>query len=227
MLLDQFNSLSSASLEFDRIHLEGIWKSGDKELNLNKIFKALKPAGSFEISGYCCDEQNKSILNATKLVFLLKLAGFKEISVEKEELTQDDQLDPELSDLNLPIKKFLLKATRGLQQQQKTVLNEKVKNSTGGSDDCELGNGGENKKKACKNCSCGRASLQSDSTDDASNTFKLVVNENNEIDTSQYKSNCGSCSLGDECRCAGCPFVGLPAFKPGEILKLDLTKIDK
>uniref|UniRef100_A0A2K5E2S9 Anamorsin n=1 Tax=Aotus nancymaae TaxID=37293 RepID=A0A2K5E2S9_AOTNA len=47
------------------------------------------------------------------------------------------------------------------------------------------------KRKACKNCPCGLMS-------------------------SQPKLACGNCYLGDAFRCASCPYLGVPAFKPGE-----------
>lgn len=58
-------------------------------------------------------------------------------------------------------------------------------------------------KKACANCTCGRAEGK-------------VTKLTKEMIENPQTGGCGSCSLGDAFRCAGCPYRGLPAFKPGE-----------
>ncbi|VVC28739.1 Anamorsin [Cinara cedri] len=72
------------------------------------------------------------------------------------------------------------------------------------------------KAKACKDCSCGLAeeldAMRSKS--ETSETSKPLP------DTSNAKSSCGSCYLGDAFRCASCPYLGMPAFKPGEKVQL-------
>ncbi len=71
-------------------------------------------------------------------------------------------------------------------------------------DDCDLIAG---VRKACANCSCGRADAE------AMSKPSPVAVEN---------SACGSCYLGDAFRCAGCPSRGLPPFKPGQKVTISL-----
>jgi hypothetical protein len=69
------------------------------------------------------------------------------------------------------------------------------------------------KPKACANCSCGRKELED----------KMGAEEaKKNLEEGGVRSSCGSCYLGDAYRCAGCPYRGQPAFKPGEKVTLDV-----
>ncbi|RCK59456.1 Fe-S cluster assembly protein DRE2 [Candida viswanathii] len=114
---------------------------------------------------------------------------------------------------------------------------------------CELPNG-KKRKKACKDCTCGLkeleeeeirsqgrlqdkvlANLAQSATLEAmkieerlkNNKIKFTEEDLSEIDftVAGKTGGCGLCSLGDAFRCDGCPYLGLPPFKPGEVVRID------
>ncbi|KAH7930277.1 DUF689-domain-containing protein [Leucogyrophana mollusca] len=97
------------------------------------------------------------------------------------------------------------------------------------------------RKKACKNCTCGLAELEAEELEQS----KVVVLDGSEggqaVEVGQSEkerllsaakaapkatSSCGSCFLGDAFRCASCPYLGLPAFNPGEKVEIDFGMDD-
>ena len=68
-------------------------------------------------------------------------------------------------------------------------------------------------RSPCANCTCGRREA-----------LDAEVAGAEAAGAPPPKSACGNCGKGDAFRCAGCPYLGKPAFKAGEeSLVLDLT----
>ncbi len=117
-------------------------------------------------------------------------------------------------------KKWVLEADDlDLDDEDALLANEKfqvnVQKAAKPASDCGVGNGPA--KKACKDCTCGLAEEIAAAEKSASENNAVKVSS-----TGAVKSACGSCYLGDAFRCSTCPYLGMPAFKPGEKVKLDL-----
>ncbi|KAK5778475.1 electron carrier DRE2 PWA37_000269 [Arxiozyma heterogenica] len=89
------------------------------------------------------------------------------------------------------------------------------------------------KKKACKDCTCGMKEEEEQEVNrirsQQEKVIKFTEDELTEIDFTidgKKVGGCGSCSLGDAFRCSGCPYLGLPAFKPGEVINLNSISDD-
>ncbi|KAJ2161328.1 electron carrier [Coemansia sp. RSA 552] len=76
------------------------------------------------------------------------------------------------------------------------------------------------RRKACKNCTCGLAEGRIVDEDAECGPAAKPRKPRKPVDTVNVKSSCGSCSLGDAFRCSSCPYLGMPAFKPGEKVAL-------
>ena len=72
-------------------------------------------------------------------------------------------------------------------------------------------------REPCADCTCGRADAKK--TGGGGADTAAATSADGKVKT----SSCGKCGLGDAFRCASCPYLGKPAFKPGEEhLVLDL-----
>lgn len=107
---------------------------------------------------------------------------------------------------------------------------------------CEpVSSGAPRRKKACKGCTCGLADLEAEELSkskvvvldgaESGQTMEVSQSEKDRLVAAaaaapKATSSCGSCYLGDAFRCSSCPYRGLPAFKPGEKVEIDLGMDD-
>lgn len=187
-------------------------------------FKKLSPTqatvGLTDTSASNTDEENDDA-NSKRKLQETKLAYFSESDDEDEEdqIIDENNLISEVRTANLVVPKK-----------------------------CELPNG-KKRRKACKDCTCGLKEIEAKETSDKltlqnsilnqmvqlanleamkieekmKNAVKFDDNDLAEIDftVEGKRGGCSSCSLGDAFRCDGCPYLGLPPFKPGEVVSID------
>jgi hypothetical protein len=186
----------------------------DKTLDIFfEVFRILKPEGKFY-----CFSSDRTFEISEKLSSNLTIAGFADTTI-----TQDGNDAVFIS--SKP--NWESGATQGISLKKKAnvdwsnnnndelmdasdLLSEQdlIKPDLSSVSDCKTA------KKACANCSCGRAEME---TQDSIKKQKVTLEM---LENPGVGSSCGSCGLGDAFRCAGCPYAGLPAFKEGEKIVL-------
>jgi len=218
-----------------------------QQVSLHNLYSILKPGGSLKIH-----TASQEVSNGSTFKDLYTIAGFKEegsessgvislkkpdwagkgvatlkkkngaqdststVKVSAGENNQAKQVEaekPEAKKAN-PFAKFKIDNTDDskLINEENLLQNEQGYKNLGQAEDCST------KPKACANCSCGRAEQEAKEEANAS------ANIQKKIETGKVTSSCGNCYLGDAFRCGSCPYKGLPAFKPGDKVKLDLSK---
>lgn len=108
--------------------------------------------------------------------------------------------------------------------------------------DCDV----KKTRKACKNCTCGLREVLLEEADDLpaalgaksqpggramSGVDRKLANGERKSDvqvvsTGAVTSSCGSCYLGDAFRCSSCPYLGMPAFEPGQKVQIPSSMMD-
>ncbi|KAF2349078.1 Anamorsin [Trinorchestia longiramus] len=185
---------------------------------LSEILRVLKPSGQLVVASS----------NVDSVASNLRLSGFADVRVVGNLNLTDEQKavsDAVVKEIAAIKPDFELGSSMPLSFASNAVTSDeladpddllteddKVKPDAASLKVC----GTTGQRKACKNCSCGlKEELESE--DQAAK----------DVAKKDFKSSCGNCFLGDAFRCASCPYAGMPAFKPGEKVKLmDSTLLD-
>ncbi|KAJ8910782.1 hypothetical protein NQ315_015123 [Exocentrus adspersus] len=173
-----------------------------------KLLQILKPGGRIIMS---------NISDAVKLKFQLSTNGFMNIQISDDNVNAIRPLFEVGSSTSLNLPKRSMGAIWKLDDNEDDDVETIDPDDLLDEEDLKKPDisslrvcGTTGKRKACKDCSCGLAEeLASEAK-----AGKVV----NTIDAP--KSSCGSCYLGDAFRCATCPYLGMPAFKPGDKIQL-------
>ncbi|KAH9599908.1 Anamorsin [Trypanosoma melophagium] len=103
---------------------------------------------------------------------------------------------------------FSLKTRQPIDEDALLTEEDRLEKEATKGEDCTT------RRRACKNCTCGRAQLEQQQ--------QQGIN----VDVQMPPGGCGNCAKGDAFRCATCPFLGKPAFDNTSDGKVKLNLMD-
>ncbi|KAG6408246.1 hypothetical protein SASPL_131250 [Salvia splendens] len=211
LIITQATSESLTSLESSSINdVVSLCKTLEfpSDQLLGNISRVLKPGGTvlFYLDSQTAVEQMKN----SSLERDLFLAGFLDIDRESfgvkcKKPSWKIGSSFALKKTSQVLPKVQINDDEDLIDEDSLLTEEDLKKPQLPSSDCEVGI----TRKACKNCSCGRAE------EEEKVKLGLTMDQIN-----NPQSACGNCGLGDAFRCSTCPYKGLPKFKLGEKVAL-------
>jgi len=176
------------------------------------IFTMLQPGGKLILKEPSSDKDLFLPLTFAGFVDIQKQIGNNQLEIVSSKPNWTQGASQSLKKQKKPVVWALAKEEElgELEDEDSLLMDEDFNVPTKKRDDCEV----TSTRKACKNCVCGRKEQEE------------AIEKKIVIPIVQPKSACGSCSLGDAFRCATCPYLGQPAFKPGEKVELSLDSDD-
>lgn len=208
--VDQLKNIPDASIK--SANISGFIPDSDC---LEELFRVL------ETSGKCQFEQClPSRESGQDLSLDLKIVGFIDVMSIKDPSTGERMVVCNKPVYNLGEKQSITLPANNNDDDELIDENDLLSHEAprGDVNSCGVDNsasGVPGKKRACKNCSCGLAEEEAAEAAAGNTTGKEV-----KVQTLEEKlaksSSCGGCSRGDAFRCASCPFLGKPAFEPGQ-----------
>jgi len=193
---------------FDMVFLGLTAIRSDLEI-LGEVLRILKPSGTLIVK----TKDPQSLLSSLRLCGFTNSeeTGSVNLTDEQKNMLQDDSVKEVIANKpgyelgsSMPLS-FAMNDDDLLDPDDLLTDADKMKPDAASLKVC----GTTGMRKACKNCSCGlKEELEAEGDEER------VASQAN------FKSSCGSCYLGDAFRCASCPYLGMPAFKPGQKVKL-------
>lgn len=205
-------ALLSSNLEkesFDEAKTAGFTPDED---TLAALFSLLKPKAKLLVEGIPDRETGQAVSVDLKIQGFLDIMAAKDPSsgerfiVCQKPSWETGASAPVKIVSTAPVNAFKLNTTDDELIDEDALIdkNFQVPPPNAGCDETSAG-----KKRACANCTCGLAEKEA--------ADAVLLRDTGTIEEKLTKaSGCGGCAKGDAFRCASCPFLGKPAFEPGQ-----------